>query len=176
MPSQLPETALPQSRYQVRLHLGVTSTGLAELAAQADHLLVVDALDDGEFSSHPEAARMLAERPAVGFRTRTAAARTVLAVQGERGERVFVDLVTPARPDGRFAVEDFLAAGSVVDALAELGIDYSSPEAAAACASFVSLRRAVAHLVSASEAGLTWVAAGRSDELAELCRIDADEA
>ncbi|QJU52189.1 hypothetical protein SCB71_03090 [Herbiconiux sp. KACC 21604] len=176
MPSQLPETAPPQSRYQVRLHHGVAPQALAELAAQADHVIVVDALDDGEFSSHPGAARMLDSHPVVGFRSRTAAARRVLEAQADRGDRVFVDLVTPARPDGRFAVEDLLAAGSVVDALAELGIDYSSPEAAAACAAFVSLRRAVAHLVSASEAGSAWVSAGRAGELTELCRIDADEA
>ena len=40
----------------------------------------------------------------------------------------------------RFAVEDLLAAGAVVDALASRGIDYASPEAAAACAAFTGLR------------------------------------
>lgn len=50
-----------------------------------------------------------------------------------------------------FAVEDLLAAGAVVDALTEVGIDHTSPEAAAACAAYTGLRRAVRHLVSASE-------------------------
>ena len=56
------------------------------------------------------------------------------------------------RADGgeRFAVEDLLAAGAVIDALAEVGIDHNSPEAAAAAAAYTGLRRATRHLLSAS--------------------------
>ncbi|QYF72728.1 hypothetical protein [Cryobacterium sp. PAMC25264] len=56
-------------------------------------------------------------------------------------------------------MEDQLVAGAVIDALAERGIDHCSPEAAAAAASFVGLKRAVQHLVKASETGQALVAA-----------------
>ncbi|WP_291057514.1 hypothetical protein [Herbiconiux sp.] len=165
----------PQSRYQVRLHLAVDASRLASLQRTGDHVLVVDVLDDGELATATTAAGgRTAALPVAGFRTRTAAARAVLEAQAARGDRVFVDLVTPARVDGQFAVEDFLAAGAVVDALAELGIDFSSPEAAAACAAFTTLRRALAHLVTASAAGRSWAAAGRTPEVLAACALDAD--
>lgn len=165
----------PQSRYQVRLHLAVDLARLGALQSTGDHLVIVDVLDDGEFAAGAlgGAADSL---PVAGFRTRTAAARAVLDAQSARGDRVFVDLVTPARADGQFAVEDFLAAGAVVDALAELGVDFSSPEAAAACAAFTTLRRALAHLVTASAAGQSWAAAGRTAEVIAACALDADDA
>jgi hypothetical protein len=52
------------------------------------------------------------------------------------------------------------SAGAVVDALAVAGIDYSSPEAAAACAAFTGLRGAVAHLLTASVSGQEDIADG----------------
>ena len=55
--------------------------------------------------------------------------------------------------EGGFAVEDFLAAGAVIDALATVGIDFNSPEAASACAAYEGLRNATLHLTSASETG-----------------------
>ncbi len=60
------------------------------------------------------------------------------------------------RPEGqsvRFAVEDQLGAGAVIDALGSLGIDHTSPEAAAACEAFRGLRGAVRHLLTASGSG-----------------------
>lgn len=164
----------PQSHYQVRLHVAVTPQHLPVLLMRADHAIVVDVLDDGEFARHPTVADPVADVSVAGFRTRTAAARAVLDAQAERGDRVFVDLITPARPDGQFAVEDFLAAGAIVDALASLGVDFASPEAAAACAAFTSLRRAVTHLVTASAAGQAWSAAGRTPEVHAACALDAD--
>ena len=77
----------------------------------------------------------------------------------------------PAQPDGagiRFAVENQLAAGALIDALAELGIDYSSPEAAVACSSFTALRGAVGHLLTASASAQELLALG-----AEPARIRA---
>lgn len=182
MPSDLdsPDRALfehPQWRYQVRLHLAVDPARLRALMATADRVIVVDVLDDGELAdvvSAPDDPET--SLPVSGFRTRTAAARAVLEAQAARGDRVFVDLVTPARADGQFAVEDFLAAGAVVDALAELGVDFSSPESAAACAAFTTLRRALAHLVTASAAGQSWAASGRTQEVVAACALDADDA
>jgi 2-phosphosulfolactate phosphatase len=50
-------------------------------------------------------------------------------------------------------VEDLLGAGAVIDALADVGIDYCSPEAAAASAAFTGLRNATGHLIGASASG-----------------------
>jgi 2-phosphosulfolactate phosphatase len=91
------------------------------------------------------------------FRNCRAVADWILARQVAKGDRVAVAVVASGatRADGsrRFAVEDFLASGAIVDALSTLGIDYCSPEAAAACAAFTGLRSAVAHVLTASESG-----------------------
>ena len=65
----------------------------------------------------------------------------------------------------RSAVEDVLAAGAVVDALAASGIDFSSPEAAVACAAAVSLRGAQSHLLTASSSAVELAATGREEAL-----------
>lgn len=81
------------------------------------------------------------------------AARWILDRQAELGDRAVVAVVAAGTDDGRFAVEDLLAAGSVIDALSTLGIDSTSPEAAAASAAFEGLRNATLHLLSASVTG-----------------------
>jgi hypothetical protein len=74
--------------------------------------------------------------------------------QTELGGRFVIAVVAAGapRPDGtlRFAVEDLLAAGAVIDALSDVGIDHQSPEAAAAAAAYRGLHRATGHLISAS--------------------------
>ncbi|KTR38848.1 MULTISPECIES: hypothetical protein [Curtobacterium] len=99
-----------------------------------------------------------------------AIAERVTSLQAERGDRCVVAVVAAGRTaEGAAtvadaagepsdtaevpepAVEDLLAAGAVVDALVTVGIDHTSPEAAAACAAYTGLRRAVKHLVSAAE-------------------------
>lgn len=99
-----------------------------------------------------------------------AIAERVTSLQAERGDRCVVAVVAAGRTAGGAAtvadaagepsdtaevpepaVEDLLAAGAVVDALVTVGIDHTSPEAAAACAAYTGLRRAVQHLVSAAE-------------------------
>lgn len=156
-----------QSQYQVRFDWGLE--GAATVAADVDVIVVVDVL-----SAPPEPA-LPALRAAViagGFRNRTAVAEWVLARQAEKGDRFTVAVIGAgeAREDGsiRFAVEDLLGAGAIVDALAGVGIDYCSPEAAAACAAFTSLRNAVGHLVSASASGKELIERGfvRDTELA----------
>jgi hypothetical protein len=47
------------------------------------------------------------------------------------------------------ATEDLLAAGAVIDQLATLGLDATSPEAAAAEAAYRGLARATSHLLTA---------------------------
>jgi len=103
----------------------------------------------------------LGEQPALvvagSLRNAAAVARWALDQQGGKGDRFTVAVVGAgeARQDGtlRFALEDLLGAGAIIDALAEVGIDYCSPEAAAAAAAYTALRNATGHLVGASASG-----------------------
>lgn len=119
------------------------------IAADADAVVWVD-----QFGGEP-----LPDfgRTVVGGRLQNAAAvaRWVLARQEQAGGTRFHVAVVAAgatRPDGslRFAVEDLLAAGAIIDEISALGIDHSSPEAAAAAAAATGLRRATRHLLTAS--------------------------
>jgi len=111
-----------------------------------------------------------------GLRNCRAVAEWVLSQQGDKGERFFVAVVASGAfwPDGsaRFAVEDLLAAGAVIDALAELGIDYCSPEAAAASAAFVGLRNATGHLIGASASGRALAAVGQHALIERAIEVD----
>jgi 2-phosphosulfolactate phosphatase len=98
------------------------------------------------------------------LRNAAAIARWALDQQGDKGDRFTVAIIGAgeARPDEtiRFALEDLLGAGAIIDALAEVGIDYCSPEAAAAAAAFTGLRGAIGHLVGASGSGRELAEAG----------------
>ena len=113
---------------------------------------------------------------AASLRNRTAVAEWILRRQAELGDRAMVAVIAAgeARPDGsvRFAVEDLLVAGAVIDALAEVGIDYSSPEAAAACAAYVGLKRATGHLLTASASGQELGAAGQMRDVQLAGQLD----
>jgi len=140
-----------QSVYQVRFDWA--AAGAESIGDGADAVVWVDQLAATEVA--------VAQHPLVvsgSIQNRAAVARWVLDRQAERGDRFTVAVVAAGerRADGspRFAVEDLLGAGAVIDALAAVGIDYCSPEAAAACAAYTSLAGAAAHLISASESGL----------------------
>ena len=139
----------PQSKYQVRFDWGVA--GARSIAEGADAIIWVDQL--GEANAQLPDSLVVAG----SIQNSAAVARWVLERQAETGDRFTVAVVAAgeAREDGslRFAVEDLLGAGAVIDALAAAGIDYCSPEAAAASAAYTSLRRAASHLISASESG-----------------------
>jgi 2-phosphosulfolactate phosphatase len=113
---------------------------------------------------------------AASLRNRSAVAKWILDYQIRLGSRAMVAVVAAGelRADGstRFAVEDFLVAGSVIDALAEVGIDFCSPEAAVACAAYTSLSRAVGHLLSASASGQELIAAGQAEDVALAAELD----
>jgi phosphosulfolactate phosphohydrolase-like enzyme len=95
--------------------------------------------------------------------TSRVAARWVLDYQTDVQRRLAIAVITASAD---FAVEDFLCAGSVIDALSELGLDATSPEAAAAESAYRGLRNAVAHLFTAG-------VAGRAQQVPEvLTRID----
>lgn len=121
-----------------------------------------------------ETATALAHGPLVlfaGLRNATATARAVYAEQSRRAARTSVALIA-AGHDGRPAVEDQLGAGAVADALTALGIDHSAPEVAVAAESFRSLRRATAHLLTASGSGLLLEEAAARDAVRAAARVD----
>ena len=162
-----------QSHYQVRFDWGIA--GIRTVAADADVIVLVDVLTTSPALAIPDVPAAVVEG---GFRNRTAVAHWILDRQAEKGDRVFVAVVAAgdARDDGsvRFAVEDLLAAGSIIDALATAGIDFVSPEGAAACAAFTGLHRAIAHLATASSSGHELTALGRGDEIAPAMLLDVD--
>jgi 2-phosphosulfolactate phosphatase len=183
-----------QSTYQVRLDWGVD--GLARLAP-ADVIVLVDVLGlssaaihaverggtlrtDAESHAAPlveAAARSGAVVLVGGIRNAGAVAAAVLAEQERRAARTSVAVIAAGDPGGasvRFTVEDLLGAGAVVAALADRGIDHSSPEAAAACESFRGLRRATRHLLTASGSGRAL--ADRGDEVHAAAAVDASSA
>lgn len=185
-PATTPVPAHAQAKYQVRFDWA--AEGAATVASDADIVVWVDVLPpvDSEnttpTTTPQDALRALPQTPAVvlgGLTTASAVAAWVLAEQVRLGRRAMVSIVasggTTASGAVRFAVEDQLAAGAIVDALAGVGIDYSSPEAAAACAAFTGLRGAVAHLLTASASGQEHVAAGRTPaEIAQSGRVDSE--
>ena len=128
-----------QSRYQVRFDWGVS--GASAVAGDADVLVWVDALDPLDPPVHAlpaDCAVVATGLPGVG---ETAA--WILALQEARQARTSVAVVAAGavRHDGlRFAAEDMLAAGALVDELEMRGIDAMSPEAAVADAAYRTLR------------------------------------
>ncbi|MCU1529209.1 MAG: hypothetical protein JWP75_2972 [Frondihabitans sp.] len=149
---------MSQERYQVRFEWG--DAGVRRIAAGTHVVVVADELDGHGRASAAQLAAAIAETvgdgPAVLCVTEAssqAAAAWILRLQESVGDRAIVAVVGAGSIDDdgyRFAVEDHFAAGAVIDALASVGIDFSSPEAAAACASFTKLRRATGHLLTAS--------------------------
>lgn len=132
-----------QTDYQVRFEWG--AAGAAAVAVDADVVAWIDELGSEPV---PEGARTTALADADEF------ARWCLSRQEELGGRFRIAVVAAGatQPDGslRFAVEDLFGAGAIIDAIAELGIDHQSPEAAAAAAAYTGLRNATRHLVQAS--------------------------
>ena len=103
--------------------------------------------------------------------SRNAVATWVLERQAERGDRVVVAVVAAGGEGGRYAVEDLVAAGAVIETLAEAGLDYASPEAAAAGGAWLALRNAGSHVLSASVAGQEALAAGGSLDPAREAQV-----
>ncbi|MEO8907919.1 MAG: 2-phosphosulfolactate phosphatase [Microbacteriaceae bacterium] len=116
---------------------------------------------------------------AATLRNRAAVARWILARQAEHGTRLRVAVVAAGevRADGttRFAVEDLLTAGAVVDALASFGVDYCSPEAAAACAAYTGLARASGHLLTASVSGQQLIEDGQRADVELAAQLDVSD-
>ncbi|WP_345375588.1 hypothetical protein [Frondihabitans cladoniiphilus] len=171
-----PDGEAQQRRYQVRFDWG--ETGARRIASGAHVVVVADELDGHGQASAAQLAAAVAEAsgPAAAVFSVTEAcaddaAARILALQASLGDRAVVAIVAAGSLDDdgfRAPVEDLLAAGAVVDALATQGIDFASPEAAAACAAFVGLRRATAHLsTSTVSAAHAWPAGGNGDARAQ---------
>lgn len=186
-----------QSTYQVRLDWGLA--GLERLA-ESDVVVIVDvlhfssrladavaggaAIDLAEAAvwSSDSAAPALAVTADAGgatvlvggIRNASAIARTVHALQERRQARTSVAVIAVGERDGsndvRFAVEDHLAAGAIIAALTDLGIDHTAPDAAVAAEGFRALRRALGHLVSASGSARD---SADAEAVAAASRLDA---
>lgn len=202
-PDTAPPSSRPfsQSTYQVRLEWGVD--GLARLAPAdvvvvVDVLrfstTVTDAVAAGgdvplDAAAHAVSLNGAAVAAAADpgatvllgcLRNAAAVARAVMAEQERRGARTSIAVIAagelaargPAGPL-RFAVEDQLGAGAIIDALGALGIDHTAPEAAAAAESFRALRGAVRHLLTASGSGQELLGRGLRDEVLAAASVDA---
>ena len=119
---------MQQTGYQVRFGMGVA--GLRACASDADVIIWVDALPatdapapDATPSDLLGAAPTDATLLGVDLPTSRAAARWVLDYQTDVQRRLAIAVITAS---DQFAVEDFLCAGSVIDALSELGLDATS--------------------------------------------------
>jgi 2-phosphosulfolactate phosphatase len=165
-----------QSQYQVRFDWG--RGGADAIGGGADVVVVVDVLQPatGVAQIAGGAAAIVV---AGSLRNRTALARWVLSRQAGKGDRFTVAVVAAGetRPDGsaRFALEDLLGAGAIIDALAEVGIDYCSPEAAAAAAAFTGLANATGHLIGASTSGRAIAADGGRTAIDRAIDLDSTD-
>ncbi len=137
---------MSQQKFQVRFDWG--TGGVAAIGDGAHVLVWCDALPTGTGVPEFDGAVLIGSH---GNAAQTA--EWILGLQQRLGDRAVVAVVAAGTDDGRFAVEDFLAAGAVIDALATIGIDFNSPEAASACAAYEGLRNAMVHLTSASTTG-----------------------
>jgi 2-phosphosulfolactate phosphatase len=142
-----------QAKYQVRFDWGPTGAGA--IGVGADVLVLADALGDSDVDALLPAG-FTGAVVAATLSNAGATATWALEQQVGKGDRFAVAVVAAGEStaDGvRFCVEDLLLAGGVIDALAEVGIDYCSPEAASAAAAFQGLRAARSHILSASVTG-----------------------
>jgi len=199
---RMPASAFDQSRYQVRMEWGVAGLARlapADVVVIVDVLpfstTVIDTVERGEDYALDAAAHALsagaaaaaeaaAESGAVvllgALRNVTAVAAASLAEQERRAARTSIAIIAAGELTGRdaaatvrFAVEDQLGAGAIIDALGARGIDHTSPEAAVACEAFRALRGAAKHLLTASGSGLELIALGRRDEVLAGAAADA---
>ena len=199
----LAENPFDQRRYQVRFEWGAAglarlaptdvvvavdvlrfSTTVTNSVARGETVPLGDAAHAVSLNGAAVAAAAAASGSLVVLgclRNARAVAEAVLAEQQRRGERTSIAVIAAGELAGRdpgsplrFAVGDQLGAGAIIDALGVLGIDHTSPEAAAACESFRGLRGAVRHLLTASGSGQELVALGRRDEVLAAAELDAE--
>ncbi|QRY41993.1 2-phosphosulfolactate phosphatase [Microbacterium hominis] len=191
-----------QSRYQVRLEWGADGLDRAaasDVVVVVDVLRFSStvvrrvatgdavALDDAAHAASVNGAAIAARAGATGavvllgaLVNAAAVADAILAEQRRRGARTSILVLAAGELSGResdarlrFAVEDLLGAGAVIDALGARGIDHTSPEAAAAGEAFRGLRPAVRHLLTASGSGQELIGREARDEVLAAAEVDA---
>ncbi len=191
-----------QSTYQVRFEWGVEGLArlaAADVVVVVDVLrfstTVIRAIEKGEERALDAGAHAIsingaavseaaARTPAIvllgGLRNAAAVAAAVHAEQTRRAERTSIAVIACGELTGRgpadtlrFAVEDQLGAGAIIDALGALGIDHTSPDAAVAAESYRALRRAATHLLTASGSGRELIDRGHRDEVIAAAQVDA---
>jgi len=199
---RMPSSPFDQHRYQVRHDWGIDGLrrlAPSDVVVVVDVLrfstTVTDAVTRGESVALDTSAGAVAADGAVVaaaaaesgavvllgcLRNAAAVARAVLDLQHERAARTSIAVIAAGergglQPDAplRFAVEDQLGAGAIVDALGERGVDHTSPEAAAACEAFRGLRGAVRHLLTASGSGQELLDRGARDEVLHAAEAEA---
>lgn len=141
---------MEQTRYQIRFDWAIE--GAHAIGSDADVLIWVDAIAEpgselviSEVPSAP--AVVLADLPSAH-----AVAQWAIDFQVSLGRRIIIAIIAAGSTRQghlRVATEDLLAAGAIIDQLAALGLDATSPEAAAAEASYRGLVRATSHLFTA---------------------------
>lgn len=142
--------SMEQTRYQVRFDWAID--GAHAIGSDADVLIWVDAIAEPGSELALEkipsgSAVVLADLPSAH-----AVASWVIERQVSLGRRIIIAVIgAGSARDGQLRVttEDLLAAGAIIDQLATLGLDATSPEAAAAEAAFRGLSRATSHLLTA---------------------------
>lgn len=157
--------ATAQSQYQVRLDWG--AAGVARITDDADICVWIDVL-----ATIPRPTG-LGSVVSAGLNNRASMAKWILSEQVRRGGRTSIAIIAAGTSEGHFVVEDFLAAGALIDELATLGIDFCSPEAASAAAAFAGLKGAVGHLVTASVNGRELIAAGLRETVVTASKLDS---
>jgi hypothetical protein len=142
-----------QASYQVRFDWG--GAGI-EAVGPVDVVVWADAIPGGPTGGWEAAPDHCAVIEA-DLRTAAAAARWAMARQRQRARRTSIAVIGAGdtRADGstRWTVEDLLVAGAVIAELGALGIDATSPEAAAAEAAYRGLAGAMRHLMTACVSG-----------------------
>jgi 2-phosphosulfolactate phosphatase len=198
----MPASPFDQSGYQVRLDWGAAGLDRlapADIVVIIDVLrfstTVTRAIERGETYRLDAAAHAVSINGAAiaqhaaatgavvllgALRNASAVAAAIHTAQESRTQRTSIAVIAAGEliargPGGllRFAVEDQLGAGAVIDALTTLGIDHTSPEAAVAAESFRALRRSTKHLLAASGSGQELIAQGRRDEVVDAAAVDA---
>jgi len=167
---------IEQQQYQVRFDWG--ADGARAIGADVDVIVLVDVLEltpVATASGLPEGVVVVAG----SLRNPAAVARWALERQAGKGDRFRIAVVAigESRSEGntRFALEDLLGAGAIIDALAAVGIDYCSPEAAAAAAAYTGLRNATGHLIGASTSGREATANGERAAVDRAIAIDSSD-
>jgi hypothetical protein len=141
---------MEQSRYQVRFEWAVA--GAHAIGADADVIVWVDAItepgSDLDLSALPQGPAVVC----TDLSTAHAVAQWIIDLQVKLAKRILIAVVAAGSTrEGQLRVttEDLLAAGALIDQLAALGLDATSPEAAAAEAAYRGLARATSHLLTA---------------------------